>query len=199
MTATAYRALNITSTSVLQNNIIWNNTINNYYGIAQYCTIQGVTPSVANFLYNNHPLFINASDPSLAPFNLDSYDYHLQSNSPCINTGSINYLSNLYTTDLEGNPRTQGGAPDLGCYESTFVSTENTENATPITMIYANDNIYIAENEALRGQKLHIYGINGVLLETKIIDSDIITLQNLANGTYIAKIQNQSLKFVVVK
>ena len=47
--------------------------------------------------------------------NLDAGDYHLQSNSPCINAGNNSYAANL--TDLDVNPRIQGSSVDIGAYE----------------------------------------------------------------------------------
>jgi hypothetical protein len=42
-------------------------------------------------------------------------DYHLQSNSPCVNSGNNAYVTT--TTDLDGNPRFVGGTVDIGAYE----------------------------------------------------------------------------------
>jgi hypothetical protein len=42
-------------------------------------------------------------------------DFHLQSNSPCINGGNNLYVGS--STDLDGNPRVVGEAIDIGAYE----------------------------------------------------------------------------------
>ncbi len=44
-----------------------------------------------------------------------SGSYHLQSNSPCINSGKNSYVNS--TNDLDGNPRIVGGTVDIGAYE----------------------------------------------------------------------------------
>ena len=46
---------------------------------------------------------------------LASGDFHLQTNSPCINAGNNAYVS--VTNDLDGNPRISGGTVDMGAYE----------------------------------------------------------------------------------
>jgi len=65
------------------------------------CTI----PNLFGGGITNEPFFVN----------LSGGDFHLQSNSPCINSGNNAYVTSA--TDLDGNPRIRGGTVDIGAYE----------------------------------------------------------------------------------
>jgi hypothetical protein len=67
------------------------------------CTTPLPTGGRSNF--TNAPLFVN----------LAAGDFHLQSNSPCINSGNNAFITSA--TDLDGNPRIVGGTVDIGAYE----------------------------------------------------------------------------------
>jgi hypothetical protein len=95
-----------------------------YFGGATNCIIYyNLAESgrnVSGAVLNNSDTFPLASgfgNISNAPFFLDSAsgDFHLQSNSPCINAGNNSYVAD--GTDLDGNPRISGGTVDIGAYE----------------------------------------------------------------------------------
>ncbi len=67
------------------------------------CTALLPTNIVINI--TNAPLFVNMA----------GNDFHLQSTSPCINSGNNNYIASA--TDFDGNSRIQGGTVDIGAYE----------------------------------------------------------------------------------
>jgi parallel beta-helix repeat protein len=84
----------------LKNSIIYGNRVT---------SVSLATSNIYNATLSNcwtsDPLFVN---PAAA-------DYHLQTNSPCINAGNNSYVSS--TTDLDGNQRIIGGTVDIGAYE----------------------------------------------------------------------------------
>jgi hypothetical protein len=96
-------------TGLLYNCIVFGNsaqTASNYDSnckLAYCCTFPLPTNGIGNI--TNAPLFVN---PALS-------DFHLQSNSPCINAGYNAYVTS--STDLDGNSRISGGTVDIGAYE----------------------------------------------------------------------------------
>ncbi|MGD0259994.1 MAG: thrombospondin type 3 repeat-containing protein [Verrucomicrobiota bacterium] len=70
------------------------------------CTTPLPSGGIGNF--TNAPLFVNEAGG----------DFHLQTNSPCINAGNNAYAPG--PTDLDGNPRIVGGTVDMGAYEFQF-------------------------------------------------------------------------------
>ncbi len=80
------------------------NYLNYYNGVyANSCTLP--LPAGAGNI-DADPQFVNAG----------SGDYHLQSSSPCRNTGDNAYVTTAL--DLDGNPRMISAIVDMGAYES---------------------------------------------------------------------------------
>jgi hypothetical protein len=75
--------------------------------------------ALGSSLYNTCtvPLPDNGGNITNEPafMNLASGDFHLQSDSPCINAGKNSYVT--CTNDFDGNPRVKGGTVDIGAYE----------------------------------------------------------------------------------
>ena len=68
-----------------------------------YCCTAPLQVGSGNF--TNEPMFAD----------LAGGDFHLQSDSPCLNSGNNTFVA--ITNDLEGNPRIAGGTVDVGAYE----------------------------------------------------------------------------------
>jgi len=82
----------------------------------------GVNGYMGENIINENPMFIDYSNN----------DFHLQSNSPCIDLGTF---ENAPSTDIENIPRPQGGQIDIGAYEYDKGNTnpnDSTYNATGI-------------------------------------------------------------------
>jgi hypothetical protein len=81
-------------------NANWGDSI---YNFDHCCTLPLPASGAGNI--TNDPAFVDFSGG----------DYHLQSNSLCINSGDNAVITNQ--TDLDGNPRIVGGTADIGAYE----------------------------------------------------------------------------------
>ena len=90
----------------LENCIIYGNTNGNYSGGSELLNNCDTFPLPSSGFGNitNDPAFVNPTS-----------DFHLASDSPCINSGNNAYVADA--TDLDGNPRIQGGTVDTGAYE----------------------------------------------------------------------------------
>jgi hypothetical protein len=95
--------------STLYNCILYDNGLaqdSNYdsQSTLSFCCTVPLPPSGAGN-FTNAPLFVNPA----------AGDFHLQTNSPCINAGANALVTTAF--DLDGNPRIIGGTVDVGAYE----------------------------------------------------------------------------------
>jgi hypothetical protein len=90
----------------LVNCILYDNMPNNGGTVLLNCCTTPLPPANSGSgNITNDPAFVNPAGG----------DFHLQSNSPCINSGNNAYVTSA--TDLDGNPRIVGGTVDIGAYE----------------------------------------------------------------------------------
>ncbi len=98
---------------IAKNCIFWDNlpSLDGIHGAGRllYCDIQGGRAGEGNI--DADPCFVNP----------DSSDFHLQSGSPCINTGDPAYVAGPNETDLDGRPRILLGRVDMGAYELNHI------------------------------------------------------------------------------
>ena len=95
--------------STLYNCIVYYNTAQSHSPNWLDCTLNFscTTPRPGGMgNISDDPHFVNTA----------ARDYHLQSTSPCINSG-INQRWMIGATDLDGNPRLYAGGVDMGAYE----------------------------------------------------------------------------------
>jgi hypothetical protein len=91
--------------SALYNCIVYHNDTNNCVNCYMEFSCTDPLPSGGYGNITNSPLFVN--EPGA--------NFHLQSSSPCINSGRNSDA--LTTVDFDGNPRIKGGTVDIGAYE----------------------------------------------------------------------------------
>jgi len=112
------------SSPSVTNCILWSNSaeIYNEYesggATVTYSDVQGGWPGEGNI--DADPLFVNGA----------TGDLHLLPGSPCIDAGDNAAVST--STDLDGNPRIQGVAVDMGAYETTGSPKDVLERTTDI-------------------------------------------------------------------
>ena len=81
---------------------------NDSAAVVNYCNIQGGYSGVGNI--DVDPLFVAAP----------SGDYHLDRNSPCINSGDPLFVPDSGEADWDGQPRMFCGVIDMGADEQQF-------------------------------------------------------------------------------
>lgn len=103
------------------NSIVYDNNAPQFPNVDGFSAVNccfGQDATTGSGFFTNAPSFVNPV----------AGDFHLQSNSPCINAGNNGYVTNSFyntigsgfaivTNDIDGNPRIIGGTVDIGCYE----------------------------------------------------------------------------------
>ena len=96
-----------TPTPTITNCILWSNGDDLF---------EDFSASYSWFTSDGDPLFVDVDGQDNISGN-DDDDYHLTSDSPCINAGDPNYLPDAGEKDIDGGLRVIGGIIDMGAYE----------------------------------------------------------------------------------
>jgi hypothetical protein len=140
--------LNGSDSCIVTNCIFWNN--GSYPLISEFATGQSrVSYTLLPSGYNAQG-FVDAGNNLIAvnPLFVGANNYHLQSNSPCINAGKNNAPA-ILPFDIEGKIRNLGGFVDLGVFEfnrapealvlNTLSVDENVPTSTLVSTILGTD------------------------------------------------------------
>lgn len=195
------------------NSILWNNC-NYEIWLQQYNNlhisnsiikngINGVdTSSIGNnvFWYEN----ILSANPNF----IDSTNYHLSDNSPCIGTGIDSIEMNgiwIYSSnfDFEGSPRPlpSGSYPDLGAFENIlgnpiFVFENNTEDEFDCK-VYPNPvsrELFISSDTHVDINDITIFNQFGQIVFYQTNFVNIIDVSRLIEGIYIIELTANEMK-----
>ncbi len=173
------------SDPIIKNTILWENSTDfDYSGtgtnpIISYSLIQDTSlpywvQDAGNNIFAENPLFVNET----------SDDFNLQTNSPCIDTGTPDTTGlNLPDFDLSGDPRIYNDIIDIGAYEWQGYGVDEPEDefyndlylfqnkpnpfssSTAITFM-------LLDNERIKYYSLSIYNIKGQLIKNYNNESD---------------------------
>lgn len=175
-----------------QNNIMTNNTSPRVLlnGYVSNCVIdQTIAANSTANLSTTTPTFINANNPTAAPFAHDDYNYRLASGSVGINGGSNGFISPLYTLDLNGTTRIYDTTVDVGAYEfNPSLGIDDVEEKNRIN-VYPNPTNGIVNFVGITGDfGYEIYSITGALVKKGIVTTtSTLNISDLNAGVYIVK------------
>ncbi|MBK9014051.1 MAG: T9SS type A sorting domain-containing protein [Saprospiraceae bacterium] len=123
----------------------------------------------------------------LDPLFMGGGDYHLTTNSPCVDAGNPDGVT--ATEDLSGDPRVQGGRVDMGAFESPFVSStkEKLVEEVVVSPNPAGSFLNIQLPETGTGMlDVQVFDAQGRLV--LLANEQVLDVQELAAGMYSLKV-----------
>lgn len=126
-----------------------------------------------------YPYFVNPSQTAGSADETQNVDWHLTSNSVCVNRGDNASLGTADTLDLAGNARIQMQTVDMGCYESPY---------EVITLPEYNGIVYVTENGTGDGTSWNnaMSSISGALALASMYDADIWVAEGIYYGDSVS-------------
>ena len=99
---------------LISNCIVWGDSTTLYQCSQPFFScVRGIDGGRGNIYLVPRFMKYDSSNPSL-----ETCDFHLRADSPCIGAGNYAYLpSSTYLSDLDGNSRISANSLDMGCYE----------------------------------------------------------------------------------
>ena len=124
---------------------------------------------------------------------LANASWKLITGCPAVDAGT-NLTSVSVTTAIDGTPRPQGTAFDMGAYE-TSVTTATNELANSTVKCYSTNQTI--ELQALKvGEKVDVYGVTGNLLYSKIAANTSVSIPS-ASGVFLVRVSGNVSKVLV--
>ena len=187
---------------------LWSWTYDDYAPEFHNCLIQYGFENISNHevivVYENcldeDPLF---ADP-------DNENFRLDSDSPCINVGSLDTPAAIINGfDLDGHQRVSDGRIDIGAYEFDLTGIQETAQNENLIRIVGNP-VTLSSYAEIECEKVcnvyaMVYSLDGKLLVNKDLGDTQVGLnrieigemfQNLTSGTYLLAIRTPEKTFV---
>ena len=133
---------------------------------------------------NNYSIF---ADPQLLSVNLNSPDFHIPVDSPCVNGGNPSYSAGQNETDYYNNPRIQDGIVDIGANECNSITSIQ-------VVLYPNPietGLKIETSESILSVEL--FDAEGSKKEINM-ENSVIDMSNFPSGNYFLHITTTSHK-----
>ncbi len=142
---------------------------------------------------NSNSIF---ADPLLVSSSVSSPDFHLQENSPAINAGNPDFISDAAETDIDGENRIMNDRVDIGADESTY--TTDISNKTSISNVIlfpvpSDDfiEVFCETNMDTGNLYYDIINYQGQIIIRKNLKNSLIDIRNLNSGVYLFILKNK--------
>ena len=173
----------------LQNTIFYNAGYTEYTATTGDVTFNSNGGNLIGDLSLDGQLDTGSDLQNLDPLFVSPGDFHLSSNSPCVDAGNNDGVPDF---DLDGNPRIAGGIVDIGVYESPFTSVrEVVTGEVTVSPNPAADFLNIQLPHPVIGAlDVQVFDTQGRLLRSQRIGiGQALDLQGIVPGAYALKVK----------